>query len=126
MTRRDITMERYGWEVSLYMDYTAGDAAYLCQRLSGMGCGEEGVREAYRHLAEGGRDCGLTYSNIAARTSLVAIGTAGSTGSAVNTIGHELLHVVAHICEADGIDMKGEEACYMMGELCEKIFNSIK
>lgn len=36
--------------------------------------------------------------------------------------GHELLHVVAHICEQDGIDMMSEEPCYMMGSLCEKFF----
>lgn len=43
-------------------------------------------------------------------------------GSIINTIGHELLHVVSHICEQDGIDMLGEEPCYMMGSLCEKFF----
>lgn len=40
----------------------------------------------------------------------------------INTTGHELLHVVAHICEQDGIDMLSEEPCYMMGSLCEKFF----
>ena len=44
----------------------------------------------------------------------------------VNTIGHELLHVTAHICEAYDIDMSGEQACYIMGELCGKVFNSVK
>lgn len=46
-----------------------------------------------------------------------------SNGSIINTIGHELLHVVSHICEQDGIDMLSEEPCYMMGSLCEKFFD---
>lgn len=53
---------------------------------------------------------------------LLAIGKCKSDGSIINTIGHELLHVVAHICEQDGIDMLSEEPCYMMGSLCEKFF----
>ena len=36
-------------------------------------------------------------------------------------IGHELFHVVAHVCGNDGIDMQEEEPCYIIGELCEKI-----
>ena len=53
---------------------------------------------------------------------LLAIGKCESDGSIINTIGHELLHVVAHICEQDGIDMLSEEPCYIMGSLCEKFF----
>lgn len=51
------------------------------------------------------------------------IGYQPPDGSVINTIGHELLHVVAHICEQDGIDMLSEEPCYMMGSLCEKFFD---
>ena len=68
-------------------------------------------------------DRGLTYSNLAERRSVLAIGECESDGSIINTIGHELLHVVAHICEQDGIDMLSEEPCYMMGSLCEKFFD---
>ena len=67
-------------------------------------------------------DRGLTYSNLSERRSVLAIGECESDGSIINTIGHELLHVVAHICEQDGIDMLSEEPCYMMGSLCEKFF----
>jgi hypothetical protein len=49
-----------------------------------------------------------------------------TTNEMVNTIGHELLHVTAHICEAYDIDMNSEQAYYIMGELCGKVFNSVK
>lgn len=52
----------------------------------------------------------------------LAIGECESDGSIINTIGHELLHVVSHICEQDGINMMSEEPCYMMGSLCEGFF----
>lgn len=37
-----------------------------------------------------------------------------------------ILIMTAHICEAYDIDMSGEQACYIMGELCGKVFNSVK
>ena len=61
-------------------------------------------------------------SNLSERRSVLAIGKCESDGSIINTIGHELLHVVAHICEQNGIDMLSEEPCYIMGSLCEKFF----
>lgn len=56
----------------------------------------------------------------------MTIGHSEEESDMVNTIGHELLHVTAHICETYDIDMSGEQACYIMGELCGKVFNSIK
>lgn len=74
-----------------------------------------------QHLSKPSTDRGLTYSNLAERRSVLAIGSS-QTASTINTIGHELLHVVAHICEQDNIDMFSEEPCYMMGTLCEQFF----
>ena len=67
----------------------------------------------------------MTYSNVAERKSVVAVG-ASEAADVVNTIGHELLHVVAHICEKDGIDMLSEEPCYILGQLCEELFKNLK
>lgn len=82
--------------------------------------------EAYGHLSKDSGDRGLTYSNVRERRSVVAVGKSLDRASIMNTIGHELLHVVAHICNNDEIDMQSEEPCYIMGELCERLFNSIK
>ena len=57
---------------------------------------------------------------------MLAVGKCEADGSIINTIGHELLHVVAHICEQDGIDMMSEESCYIMGSLCEQFFQAVQ
>ena len=99
------------------------DADEICHALSDIGCNGNPLSEAYEHLTKESVDRGLTYSNLSERRSVLAIGKCESDGSIINTIGHELLHVVAHICEQDGIDMLSEEPCYMMGSLCEKFFD---
>lgn len=125
MIRRDLTLKRCDWRVCCYIGYESEDAVFLCQELTAMGCRDDKIREAFEHFMRGGEGCGLTYSNRDERKSFVAIGRTNSHGDMVNTVGHELFHVVAHVCDADGVNMQGEEACYIMGELCEKIYKSI-
>lgn len=107
------------------MGYDRDDAAEICDALEAIGCRREAVMEAYHHLTLGSAERGLTYSNVAERKSVVAVG-ASDAADVVNTIGHELLHVVAHICEKDGIDMLSEEPCYILGQLCEDLFKNLK
>lgn len=122
MTKQEIYLERYDWRVTCFIGYGREDAAFLCQRLTSIGCKNEALREAYEHLSQGSDNCGLTYSNVEERKSVVAIGRSSSRASIVNTIGHELFHVVAHICGKNGIDLQSEKPCYIMGALCEDIF----
>ena len=104
----------------------AMSADEICHALSDIGCNGNPLSEAYEHLIKESTDRGLTYSNLSGRRSVLAIGECKSDGSIINTIGHELLHVVAHICEQDGIDMMSEEPCYIMGGLCEQLFQVVQ
>lgn len=126
MIMRKIHLEQYRWSVTCFIGYTADDTDEICHALEDIGCNGHSLESAYMHLSLSSDERGLTYSNVDKRESVVAVGASDNKGNLVNTIGHELLHVVAHICDNDGIDMQGEEPCYMMGELCEEIFNSIK
>jgi len=123
--KHEVRLERYDWDVTCYIGYTANDTKEICRALEDIGCGGDALSEAYGHLSKDSAERGLTYSNIREKRSVVAVGKSLDRASMVNTIGHELLHVVAHVCEADGIDMTDEEACYMMGGLCEKVFERI-
>lgn len=123
MIRRETSLNEYDWRVVLYIGYTAHDADTVCCELEAIGCKGSALAEAHEHLASDSNDSGLTYSNVQRRVSVVAVGASESQCSIANTIGHELFHVVAHICEQDGIDMLGEEPCYIIGQLCEDIFN---
>ena len=109
--------------MTCFIGYHAdADTDEISRALEGIGCTGQALLEARRHLAKDSEDRGLTYSNVRGRESVVAVGRSGDLASGINTIAHELLHVVQHVCEQDGISMTGEEACYMMGELCERVF----
>ena len=122
MMRREIYLPKHEWSIVCFIGYHPHDADEICHALSDIGCNGNPLSEACEHLTKKSVDRGLTYSNLSERRSVLAIGKCESDGSIINTIGHELLHVVAHICEQDGIDMMSEEPCYMMGSLFEKFF----
>lgn len=121
MTRGEISLGRYEWSVTCFIGYSDEDVNDICDALEGIGCDGDALFDARRHLAKDSDGRGLTYSNVRLRQSVVAIGRSPSQASIANTIGHELFHVVAHVCGSDGIDIQSEEPCYIMGELCEKI-----
>lgn len=121
MTRNEVILDRYEWVVTCFIGYGEGDVYEICNALEGIGCDGDALIEAHRHLAKDSDERGLTYSNVRLRQSVVAIGRSPSQASMANTIGHELFHVVAHVCGSDGIYIQSEEPCYIMGELCEKI-----
>lgn len=121
MTRDEITLDRCEWSVTCFIGYDEEDVDEICDTLEGIGCDGDALLEARRHLAKDSDERGLTYSNVRLRRSVVAIGRSPSRASMANTIGHELFHVVAHVCGNDGIGMQGEEPCYVMGKLCEEI-----
>lgn len=122
MTKYDVYLQKYRWSVTCFIGYEPEDAVFLCQQLSSIGCSNDALREAFEHLTQGSDERGLTYSNVKDRRSIVAIGLSTTHADMVNTVSHELFHVVAHICEKDGIDMLSEEPCYIMGTLIESVF----
>lgn len=126
MRRIRTRLRRLDWGVSCYIGYTPSDCAEICRSLEDIGCCGDALLEACGHLSKDCAGRGLTYSNVRLRESVVAVGRSADCADMVNTAGHELLHVVAHVCGEDGIGMQGEEPCYMMGELCENLFESIR
>lgn len=62
---------------------------------------------------------GITYSNVDIRKTVVVIGWTTSKAEYMNSLSHEMLHVVQHISEQFLINMYGEEACYLLGRLVQ-------
>lgn len=119
MIRNEIYLTEYGWTIVLFADACSANIETILEELDRMGCTEK--------CTDLSKDnCGLTYSNIAARRSIVVIGKASSDSEIANTIAHESMHLVSHICECYNIDMNSERACYLIGELVQVICDNYK
>lgn len=119
MTEQEIYLERYDWTVHVMYDVRSGDAMYVRRCLRDMGCKGVPLKDASNLVLGGEANKGLTYSNVSLRRSLIAIGWATERGEYMNSLSHEMLHVVQHIAGYYLMDMYDEEACYLIGSLMQ-------
>lgn len=99
-------MEHFVGEAIRILPFRGGPAYYY-YRFSGI---YVGIGEANK---------GITYSNVDVRKSVVVIGWTTSKAEYMNSLSHEMLHVVQHISEQFLINMYGEDACYLLGGLVQ-------
>lgn len=115
VTEQEIYLERYDWTVHVMYDVRSGDAMEVRRCLRDLGCKGVPLEDAFNLVLKGEANKGITYSNVGARKSVVIIGWSTSKGEYLNSLSHEMLHVVQHVADAFLLNMQGEEVCYLMG-----------
>lgn len=110
-----------GWKVRVYYAVTCYWADEILDNLVRLGCSGWNLRAAKDSLWSGQLNTGLTYSSFEDGVTLIVIGMADSAKQYQNSIAHEQFHAVQHICRALDVDVKSETACYIVGELSEKM-----
>lgn len=122
MRRIIIELPKYNWTVRYYQDSAPSDSIEIYEALRQIGCTGKALDEAERHLSSKKKNKGLTYSNIKEGKSVVAVSETTSDEEFINTMSHEVHHVVSHICEKYDLDMYSEEMSYLTGYLCGKCY----
>ena len=69
---------------------------------------------------------GFTQSNYKKKVSIVGISLSTSCEQFINTMIHELRHVVDDICKYYNIDLDSEDAAYLTGYLIQKMYRFYK
>ena len=114
MIKQEIYLEKYDWNVIVCHVANQEDVDEAMDLLSSIDCKGQPLLDAYDHISTDSSNKGLTYTNVSKKTSVVLICKSTSEGEYINSLTHEMFHVVAHICNHLGIDMQGEEPCYGM------------
>lgn len=122
--RLRLDIARYGWTVDVFLAVQPRHALDVEKALTDIGCDDGYLQQARALLHAGELDRGLTYSNIAERRSVVVVGQSSSASEFVNSLTHELHHLVAHVCEGAGVDNASEEACYLAGGLSALVYEA--
>lgn len=123
--RLRLDIARYGWTVDVFLAVQPRHALAVEKALTDIGCDDGYLQQARTLLQAGELDRGLTYSNIAERRSVVVVGQSSSASEFVNSLTHELHHLVAHVCEGVGVDLASEEACYLAGGLSALVYEAV-
>ena len=122
MTEQEIYIDMYDWTVHVMYDVHSKDAIKVRRYLRDLGCSGIPLEDASNLVLEGEPNKGITYSNVDVRKSVVVIGWATSKAEHMNSLSHEMLHVIQHISEVFMINMYGEEACYLLGGLVQACY----
>lgn len=121
MIQQEIHIPGYDWNVTILYDVTERNASPILDCLWDMGCKQTDLIHAEEILRSGTPNQGLIYSDKKNKESLIVIGRTTDIFQFLNSVGHEVNHLEAHICEAYDINMHSEEAAYLSGDIKEII-----
>ena len=122
MKRQLIHIPKYGWEVHVYYDTTPKDALEVISKIRRLGCSENSILRTYKQLSGGALDNGFTYTNRALKQSVMNLGRSSSFAQFLNSFVHELHHLCTHIATAYGMDLQGEDVCYLSGDIAQRMY----
>ena len=122
MKRQVIHIPEYEWTAYVYYDTTPYDTEELLGKLRSLGCSENGILKTYKQLSSGILNNGFTYSNRPLKRSVMSLGRASSFAQFLNSFVHELHHLVTHIGVTVGLDLEGEDICYLTGDIAQKMY----
>lgn len=122
MKRQVIHIPEYEWTAYVYYDTTQYDTDEVLNKLYSLGCSEKGILRTRKQLLGGGYNNGFTYSNRSLKQSVVSLGRASEFAQFLNSFVHELQHLSTHIAQANGINLDGEEICYLSGWIAQEMY----
>lgn len=122
MMIQDFRLEKYGWDVRVYYAVDKYYAEEIIDELVEIGCVGEELKSAKRNLWSGELDNGIAKSNPDKRRTILVIGLATNPKQYANSIAHEVRHLESAITAAFDLDNRGEEVCYLTGEIHEKMW----
>lgn len=124
--RVEITVNGECWGIEIFIPVTRCDVSKILFALVSIGCDGDFYLDAFENLTSGRINNGITYSNATARETVCVFARSESAASYFNLITHELHHLAVHIASMNGIDLKGEEVCYINGDVAEDIYPSVR
>lgn len=126
MLERRIDIERYDWMLNIYYAVTQYHAVHIMNDLVRVHCPERIMKRVHTNLKRKTMDTGFTYSNKQLRETVMVIGLHSSPSEFLNSLEHELRHLIDDICSASGIAPRGEEVAYLTGDINQLITPDIQ
>lgn len=125
-----VHIKRYDWVVRVYIRDKTGvyrhEVEELLDALASFGASEKDLERAEKNLSSMLMDGGLTYSSGMRRMSVMVLGKTSSAKEFLNSLVHEVMHASVHIARAMGLDLEGEEMCYVAGDLARELYDGCR
>lgn len=128
MIRNDfyIVVNNEPWFVTIFLPRTRWAVNEIMSALSSIGISNENAKITLENLMSGRINNGITFSNEMYRRTISVWDKAATKEDWLDLITHELHHLSVHIASANGLDLSGEEVCYINGGIAKHLYNTIK
>lgn len=119
-------IDKYDWQVVVLYEVGNSDTHNVIGMLKEICHDNHVIGLAYNSVSSGNPNTGFTYSDFNKRRTLMVIGKTTSDKELFNTVVHEANHLQSHIATADGLDEKGEEVCYLIGNIVKTMYRVLE
>lgn len=127
MIKQRFILPEYGnWEICAYYAVSRYAVDEIMEQLWDIGIDSTNARHAFDSLTRGELNSGLCYSNYSSRKSVIVVALTSSADEFINSLTHEVTHACVHIATALGVNHKGEDFCYLVGDLCQEMYPKVK
>ena len=126
MVRQYFTLDKYGWQCTVFYAVTGYHLDEIIDSLYDIGCRGDDLETAYANISANRLDTGLTYSNLSERKTVIVVALASSSKEFEKSWRHECGHLATHICQAFDINPYGEEIHYIGDYIVERTWDCAK
>lgn len=121
-TRYNIKVRGRDWGITVFFPLTCYHVEEVMRALAWVECERDDMRKAYINLTSGQLNNGLTFSNYELGESVIVFAKSANAGQYFNLVVHELHHLSVQIATEFGMDLEGEEVCYLNGDIAMMMY----
>ena len=110
------------WFITIFLPVTRYHVKEIMDTLYNIGINKENYTIALENLTSGKVNNGITYSSIEHRATVSVWAMATSPAEYFNLIVHELHHLSVQIASMNGLDLEGEDVCYINGDIAQYLY----
>lgn len=114
-------MPKYNWRIQCFFAVDGYFLDDIMEKLWEIGCDSTNAKLAYENISANELNTGLCYSNFGGRETIIVTALTTNAEQFMHSFVHELTHCATHIAQASNIDFRGEEFCYLTGDLAMKM-----
>ena len=124
MIKQKFKLHKYLWKVYVYYNATYEDIDTIVKSIRSIKLPSKYCESAYTILKKGVLNNGLTLSNLRTKSTIIVISKTSNASEFVNSMFHEIYHLVNHISKEYNIDNDSEEPCYLFGEIAQTMYKA--
>lgn len=111
----------HDWTILFLFSFDRYDMERIYDALFWADAPDSIIHQVSENVRAGYLNEGFTYSNPPIRRTVYGIGMASSGPQVLDSIVHEIIHIIQHVGQEDGIDPYGEEVAYLGGNISREI-----